>query len=322
MERESRRLRRALGWVVRIGLSLACLWLVLRQVDLAAALALTGRIGLPLLVAVAILHAAIVALTTGRWRLVVAGMGGMLPYRTALGLNLFGTLLNLILPSGVGGDAGRALLGYRHGMAAPVAVGSVLIDRLSGLQGLGVLALIGAVLGGAAAVDPLVLLAILATVPAVALAFWMGLPQQLAALRGGLRSFLAAVFRPQAPGERRSRLVRPLLAVALSVPAHAIAVAILLLFLAALGQHVPVVDGMVIFPGVLLAAALPVSVGGWGVRELAAVELLGRVGVDGGAAASTTIAFALSQMAVAFVGTLVWLAFGRRSSRDVVTKGF
>jgi uncharacterized membrane protein YbhN (UPF0104 family) len=315
------RLRRILSWAVRVVLSLVCLWLVLRQVDIALVGELIGRIGALVLLAGCALHLLILLVCGWRWRRLMAGLGASPSLGAVLGLTMIGTLLNLILPFAMGGDAGRVLLGPRQGVAPRVALISVLADRLTGLQALGVLALIGALLGGAAAIDPLVLVVILATVPAAAIVFWLRIPETIGEMRHGWRPWLAALRRPVPLQERHRGLLPLLAAVGVSLPAHALAVAIMVLYLATLGYALPVAQAMVIFPGILLAAALPVSIGGWGVRELAAVSLLAHVGVPAAAATSVAVAFALSQMAVALLGSLAWLLLGRPAQKAISGNG-
>ena len=54
-------------------------------------------------------------------------------------------------------------------------------------------------------------------------------------------------------------------------------------------------------------AMLPISFGGWGVREIAFVYLLGAAGVSAEAALSLSIAFGLLRVLVGAIGGLTWL---------------
>jgi uncharacterized membrane protein YbhN (UPF0104 family) len=63
-------------------------------------------------------------------------------------------------------------------------------------------------------------------------------------------------------------------------------------------------------PVILLATMLPFSIGGWGVREAAAVAVLSLAGISAEAALSLSLIFGLTQVAVSGVGTLLCLAWG------------
>lgn len=60
-------------------------------------------------------------------------------------------------------------------------------------------------------------------------------------------------------------------------------------------------------PVSLLIAMIPVSVGSWGLRELALVFSLGAAGVPAGSALLTSITFGLLGMSFALLGGLIWM---------------
>jgi glycosyltransferase 2 family protein len=57
----------------------------------------------------------------------------------------------------------------------------------------------------------------------------------------------------------------------------------------------------------LLAHILPISIGGWGVREAAAVALLGMTGVDATSALLVSIMFGVLLVLATLPGALFWL---------------
>jgi len=58
---------------------------------------------------------------------------------------------------------------------------------------------------------------------------------------------------------------------------------------------------------VVLAQVLPISVGGWGVREAAAVALLAMAGVDAASALLVSITFGVLIFLATLPGILFWL---------------
>jgi len=74
---------------------------------------------------------------------------------------------------------------------------------------------------------------------------------------------------------------------------------------------------MVLFVVMTGAVALPISIGGWGLRELAVVSLLGAHGVPAERALLFSVCFGLVLLIGSLPGALAWLLFpfpsGRRS---------
>jgi len=81
------------------------------------------------------------------------------------------------------------------------------------------------------------------------------------------------------------------------------------IFFAAHAVQVPLTFLVVlaIGPVLLLAHVFPISIGGWGVREAAAVALLGMTGVDATSALLVSIMFGVLLVLATLPGTLFWL---------------
>jgi uncharacterized membrane protein YbhN (UPF0104 family) len=69
-------------------------------------------------------------------------------------------------------------------------------------------------------------------------------------------------------------------------------------------------------PVLLLAHTLPISIGGWGVREAAAVALLGMTGVDATSALLVSIMFGVLLVLATLPGALFWLMLREPAHRD------
>jgi len=81
------------------------------------------------------------------------------------------------------------------------------------------------------------------------------------------------------------------------------------------GLALPLPDAMVLFVVMTGAVAAPISIGGWGLRELAVVSLLGTHGVAPERALLFSVCFGLA-LAIGFLpGALVWLFFPFASAR-------
>lgn len=213
---------------------------------------------------------------------------------------LIGTFANNFLPQ-LGGDAVRALLVAPPGSGSPVrAVVSALVDRVSALGCLVLLAwacvaadagdIPGAIVGGLLAVTALGALA------TVALAVLMR--------RGGgaLARLLPDRLRPSAR-EVRATLVtyardRPLLAIALvlGVVYQLMVVLETWMLARAIGVDVSFAIIGAAVPVVLVITLLPISLGGFGLREGGFVVLLADAGVS---SADATLLSVLSVVALA-----------------------
>jgi glycosyltransferase 2 family protein len=246
-----------------------------------------------------VLHAAIVAALGWRWRAAIAAVGLALPYGPALRLTFVSTLLNLVLPTSVGGDLGRVWLGQGHGIDLRRGTAVALYDRGVGLATL--VLLVAATAAAAPQLFPgparwLLLLAALAGCGAAAVALAGRLPGRAIETAGPLlrdRGLLAATA-------------------AVSLASHVAAGGIAALIARGMGVELPLATAVALFPAAILATLVPISVGGWGVRELAAIPLLGRAGIGADAAAAIALAFGLTQLAAAALGTAALSLAGGR----------
>jgi len=277
------------------------LWADLSQID-------AGYAGL----AVA-LHAAIVALLGWRWRTILGALGVRRRIDWAIGLTFVATLLNLLLPLSLGGDVGRVLLGRRSDIGLAVGASVAVFDRVIGVTALALLALPALVLvPSMSAASPWLWVAAL-LVPGCLVAAALALAAAVVLARRWPMARRVVDFA----GRFRPLLDRPFLLAAItlqSVGGHLLAIVVAYVIAAGLGLPLTLAQSFLLMPPVLLAAALPLSLGGWGVREAAAIPLLGLAGVSATGALAIALLFGLTQLASAGLGSLAWLALGSRNA--------
>ncbi len=246
-----------------------------------------------------------------RWRLVAGRLGLALTWRQALGEYWLAQAVNMALPGGVLGDAARAARS-RGPAGLAVAAQAVVLERLAGQAGL--LALMLAGLAGTWALpggfDPppglaAPLAGVLLVTAAVALLIGAGrLPGAAGRAVSGLRAgWVAAIF---ARGARLPQTVLSLATAACNIAAFAVAAR-------ALGAGITPGAALVLVPLVLCAMLLPLALGGWGLREGAAVALLPLAGLTGAQALAASIAFGLILLVSVVPGLAVLLADRRRT---------
>jgi hypothetical protein len=269
--RHRRLLRRAL----RIATSLGIVAYILVDVDRPDLVhAFSNVRPRPFAVALAIYLAGQV-LSAGKWWVLGRSVGLDRPLGQYIRFYFLGMFFNLFGPSTIGGDVARGL--YLAGGQRPeLALNSVLFDRVSGLALLMALGALGL------------------------LAFpGFGLPWPLTAgiVAGGTALVLGwwscpRLVRFLPPGSRVVRLVETELgpfwrdrwllarAAAISVVFHLSQVVVQWMLVQAAGARVPLSYCLVFHPVISVMTALPVSVGGLGVREGGYLYFLTRIDVD------------------------------------------
>jgi glycosyltransferase 2 family protein len=263
-----------------------------------------------LLAAVAI-GAATTACAAWRWRVVAGALGIGLPLRGATAAYYRSQFLNSALPGGVLGDVHR---GVRHGVDAGDlgrGVRSVVWERTA-----------GQLVQAAVAVVVLLVLPspVHSSMPVVALAVIGVAGVLLVSGRTLLRHGPGRLTRPLrlVAVEGRDALLGPtawpavLLASLLVVGGH---LATFLLAASAVGLRGSVQEALPLGLVVLLAAAIPLNVGGWGPREGVAAWVFASAGWGATAGAATATAFGVLTLAAVLPGAVVLLADRRRPRR-------
>ncbi len=245
----------------------------LRAVDLTAALAALG------------IGAATTLASAARWCLVARALGTRLGLRGAVADSYQAQFLNSVLPAGVLGDVQRAA---RRGVRA------VVVERMAGqvvLVGSAVAVLLADAGRRAAFAGALpVVAAVALPVGAAAVAVVLTAPR----LRRRTRTALAgtgAALRPDVLG---------LSAVALSGY-----VATFVLAARAVGIVAPVTSLVAPLLLALLAMSLPLGVGGWGPRELAAAAGFGAAGLGAAAGLSAAVTYGVLGLVACLPGLAV-----------------
>jgi uncharacterized protein (TIRG00374 family) len=238
-------------------------------------------------------------------------------------MTIIGIFFNQILPTTFGGDGMRAWLLSRTGAPIDVAIRSVMLDRVLGLFGLFLLTLVSSlivVLWFDQSVDmigvlmlSLVGIVIIASVPLI-LSFSNILKWEKP------ENFLLR-FMEEVKFLLKSR-VRTTQLILVSVFGHFVVCLAVWLTARAFAMEIPLGPTLVIVPPVLLAAALPISIAGWGVREGGMVFGLGLLGVASSDAALISVAIGLMGVAIGLFGALVWLFSTPRKCRVRITRRY
>ena len=309
-------MRRLLSFLAKAGVSALLLYLSLRSVNLGAVGDRINRLNAGWLFFILVLLMVQTALLALRWRQIVLVSGAALSLPAALRYSLIAMFFNQTLPSTIGGDAARVWLLGRNGAGWRLASYSVLIDRGVGLFALAILvvaclpwslALVREPAGGAALVT-------------------IGFGSIIGAL-----IFIAIAFAPK-PTMNRWWLTRHLAATAAIAwrlclsPRSAALVGLLSIAIqfltvtvawsAARSINAPLEFALALFliPPVMLIAAIPISIAGWGLREGAMIVAFAYAGLSQDDGLAVSILFGATSFIVGALGGIVWIASGERLS--------
>ena len=287
------------------------IWFLLERIDISD---IGDRLGAVSFMHVGLAAAALVVqigIGALRWGAVLGAIGTPMPWAMAARLFYIGAFFNQTLPSSVGGDAVRIYKVHRLGYTLGAAVNGVMLERAATVVALVILVAATQPFflpraGPGAQTWGLPVVALFAVLTVAGLAFVMALDRL-----------------PDAIGHWR--LVRGLARLAgdarkvFLVPGHVVRVlgwgvighgnvALAVYFLAlGLDLDVGLVDCLVLIPPVLLITTLPISIAGWGVRELSMVAAFALIGVSNEGAVALSVLFGLVIAVMSLPGGLIWL---------------
>lgn len=245
-----------------------------------------------------------IALSAWRWYRTARSLGQTLHLSDAVREYYMASLVNQILPGGVTGDAARVIRSRDQG-GAHLAIKSVMIERLAGQLTLLLIVVAGVIAwpemigsGLPAGIGKILFLAITIglVVFALVLALQYGACGRIQAFARSLAPAIAQAWVWH--GAWRWQLVQSLAIVVSYIALFAVAAA-------TLAAPLPMVALVTIVPMTLLSMLLPVSIGGWGVREAAAAVLWPLVGLSAESGVATSVFYGL----LCLVGSLPGLLF-------------
>ena len=315
-------LRHHLSTLIKAAVTIGLIAFFAHKVDLDDLLQRLRSVGILAVVEALGMTFLLSVIQTLRWRIVLRTLGTAISGWKLLRYTQVGLFFNSVLPSGVGGDIFRAVLARRAGAPLRLAAASVVLDRL--------MALIALVLFVAIA-SPFLLqmlqhglegwLIVMATgAGTLGIAFllvfhhllgWLG-----TSVVGRLRARLPVVAKRGIDFlDDVSRNAFALLANRRCGPA-VMGFSLLsqlgmgfTIYIFAHALSAPATLGMclALFPPAMLIGMLPISLGGWGVREGAMVLFFGLVGVGTNDALGMSILYGIILTVAGLPGGLIWI---------------
>ena len=240
-----------------------------------------------------------------RWQLILRSLGQRLPLGAVSRWTYVGVFSNQVLPATVGGDGLRVWLACRAGADVKRALNSVVLDRVAMLLCLAAL--------------------LVASLPRLQSLIPEGQLSRLGALIvcGAVAGLIAMMTADKLPaGMLRWRVMRWLSSLArdartfffsarfgatvmlLSLLSVINIMVSLWLFALAFGGRGDALGILMLLPPVIAASTLPISIGGWGTRELAMIAVMGSIGMASETAALSSIWLGLASIVTTMPGAL------------------
>jgi len=288
----------------------AVLTLVWMRVDFSTAVTMLSQVKLQWFLAA--LGIALPLGFTGvqRWRTVAATFGESLPLSKAFMYAWIGQFINLGLPSILGLDSVRAWKLHKHGLPIGLATRVVVVDRLCSLSTLIIILAIGmprlSLLHGSEIFKHSAVLAFLmgssglAVVSATQLGTHL-IPTTSTArhLHQLSRDFNHALF---------GNLASTTKILFWSTCNHLCRIATVLCLSLGLGISISPLDAFVLVPAALLIAMVPISIAGWGVREVVFIQAFSLAGIAPSQALALSLLYGCVGLATSLLGGAVWFA--------------
>jgi hypothetical protein len=226
------------------------------------------------------------ALMGVRWMKLVEALGVEAPRSKLFKIFFLSTFFGSFLPSGVGGEAVRALSFSKLTSKGIESVASVAVDRLIGLLSMLLVGLLSLVVFYRVYPHPALLYVVLAAsllllavlVSALARPVHSRLLEKFVSAKGRLAQWIRRGVEAMARYRENPGILGLVLGISLGVQLLRVLQAYLLSEAMDLGT--PGVYFLCFIPPILVVTMLPISVGGWGTANLAYVALFSRVGMD------------------------------------------
>lgn len=303
------------SWLLKLGLTLAAFYFVFLNVDVRQLDEMIVKQDHSMILGVAAL--ALFQMWSGatRWQIVLRRLAGREQttprHWRVVQMYYISIFFNSCLPGTVGGDVVRVWLAKTEHVPLHLAIHSVVIDRMVTLLGLLLMVFVSLpYVCGQAGLEVWVVMPALLALTVSGIAFLLNLHRLPARL---LRTRIGGIIKHLSDSVRQI-ILHPLtfaLAAVLAMVGHVSFCLAAFVLAQSLNIDLTFIEALIYIPTVLLVSVLPISIGGWGVREAGMVAMLGLAGVPAGSALVLSVQLALIVMLVGLPGGLLWL--GKRS---------
>src|SRR5262245_59895163 len=301
-----------LGIVVKVAATILLIWFVFRGRDIPALFDQIMRMDWRAPAVAMLILVMLSPLFTWRWSAILSALGYPRRFRALFPIVWIGIFFTQTIPSGLGGDVARIWLLHKTKLPGAIAVSSMLIDRLLGILAILLFVVVSATQLVSRQIEPSLVYGVVALAVMVTCGFVVLMMLDL--LPTTLRRYRSVDVLAQFSAQLRNLLFSPALLCwpCLCSVFIQLALAIIAYMLAqGLGLSITLAACLVIIPISNLVQAVPISVGGWGLREGFFLLAFGQIGVAETEALTLSVLFGLCNLLASLPGAVVWLAYGR-----------
>ena len=297
----------------------AILTIVLLRVDLSAAAATLSHVKVPLFLLGVGLSFPLGFTAVQRWRCVATTFGEELSLSKAFTYAWIGQFINLGLPTVLGFDSVRAWKMHKQGISIGLAARIVIVDRLCSLFTLLIIIALGlphiSTLHGSELFKhsaALVFVLGAAGLAGISAFQFSGriIPSRMRHLYQLSKDFNHALF---------GNAVTTIKIMLWSSCNHLFRAAIVLCVALALGIWLSPIDAFVLAPSALLIAMVPISLAGWGIREVVFIQAFSLAGIVPSQALALSLLYGLVGLITGLLGGGVWFVERRLQNQSVET---
>ena len=243
-----------------------------------------------------------------RWIVVMRIFGVSLPIGLAFRFYFEGLFFNQALPSTVGGDGIRMYRSVKAGLPIAAGINGVLLDRIAGLVALLIIVAASqpwlyAKVSDVSARSAFAIIIAIGVIGTISLLASRYLPIRMRrgrVVRGvvGLSKGFWALMRDREVG---------CIVFGLSLIGHVMTVTAIFILTKDLQMEVSFIDCLILIPGVMLVAALPISIAGWGVRESVMITAMALVNAPAVGSLSLSLVYGVLMVFIGLIGGAMWL---------------
>lgn len=300
-------MKRLLGKIWKPLTSLAVLVILWNKIDVDDVMVSIwdARIGYLFLALITFLLAQIVS--SQRYIFAMQTLNREIPFFLALRVHFIGFWFSQLLPSGIGGDVVKIFM-LKNRIGVSKAIRGTLLDRVSGL----IFLMLGVVVLLPAYQLELQTFAMTATLSALATIFFLALWASV--YFNGNRAIKRMIPKPLrhislllndiARFRQRKPLMQQLWTSAIVHTGGILGYALVGM---SLGIELPILIYYLLVPLIFLISLIPISLGGWGVREAGSIGLFGLVGLPPEQAFAMSVLFGLMVICASLPGGILLL---------------
>ena len=302
-------MKKTIALIIKLTITVALLYFAVGSANLSLVADRLQRLNIGWFGAAILLLGLQAVLSALRWQRILGRCGAEISTRQAVRFTFIASFFNQVLPSTVGGDAARIWFVAQGGAGWSKAVYSVGVDRVIGVLVLAMIVVISIPASFALIPDHLARAGLLTVglsgvaIPAVFIA--LGCRQWQVLHHFAMLRHINAAANLAYDIFTSARVVAWI--AGLSVVIHGLTIAAAWLVAKSVAVPFDLAHAILLIPPVLLIAALPISIAGWGVRESAMVMAFAYSGLQqaDGLLVSALLGFAI--FVIGIIGGLVWV---------------